>query len=95
MNPYLLHIIITLLIDYSDELFNTENFEEVLLQLCLNPYFIYKLLNNNTFEEVLLCLWYQYKDLILRNGYLQYLKNFVGKFIETQSLQDTNFYKSL
>ena len=49
MNPHLLHIIITLLIDYSDKLFNTENFEEVLLQLCLNPYLLYELLNNDTF----------------------------------------------
>ena len=56
MNPYLLHIVITLFIDYSNELFNTENFEEVLLQLCLNPYLLYELLNNDTFEEVLLHL---------------------------------------
>ena len=59
MNLYLLHIVITLLIDYSDELFNTENFEEVFLQLCLNPYLVYELLNDDTFKEVLLCLWYQ------------------------------------
>ena len=58
MNPYLLRIVITLLINYSDELFNTENFEEVFLQTCLNPYFVHELLNNNTFEEVLLHLWY-------------------------------------
>ena len=59
MNLYLLHIVITLLIDYSDELFNTENFEEVFLQLCLNSYLVYELLNNDIFEEVLLRLWYQ------------------------------------
>ena len=52
MNLYLLHIVITLLINYSDELFNTENFE-TFLQLCLNPYLVYELLNNDTFEEVL------------------------------------------
>ena len=54
MNLYLLHIVITLLIDYTDELFNIENFEEVSLQLCLNPYLICELLNNDTFEEVLI-----------------------------------------
>ena len=59
MNLYLLHIFVTLLIYYSQELFDTENFEEVFLQLCLNPYLLYEFLNNDTFEEVLLHLWYQ------------------------------------
>ena len=54
MNLYLFYIIITLLIDYSDDLFNIENFETIFFQLCLDPNLLFELLHNNIFLQTLL-----------------------------------------